>query len=72
MVHHCPLCHKTIEWEGNPFRPFCSERCRLTDLGNWAAGKYRIELEEKSEEEPKEPTEEPAAPNPPDAEIHNG
>jgi endogenous inhibitor of DNA gyrase (YacG/DUF329 family) len=72
MERHCPLCHKTIEWGGNPFRPFCSERCRLTDLGNWATGRYRIKLEEKTEEEPKEQAEEPAAPNPADAEIHNG
>jgi len=28
--------------EGNPFRPFCSERCRLHDLGNWALERYRI------------------------------
>ena len=28
--------------EGNPNRPFCSERCRLADLGNWAGERYRI------------------------------
>jgi hypothetical protein len=26
----------------NPWRPFCSERCRLIDLGDWAAEKYRV------------------------------
>lgn len=26
----------------NPWRPFCSERCRLIDLGNWAAESYRV------------------------------
>lgn len=29
-------------WEGNPWRPFCSERCRLIDLDNWLTGRYRI------------------------------
>ncbi len=27
---------------GNPFRPFCSDRCRTIDLGNWISGTYRI------------------------------
>jgi endogenous inhibitor of DNA gyrase (YacG/DUF329 family) len=26
----------------NPFRPFCSERCRMTDLGQWAGESYRV------------------------------
>jgi len=38
----CPLCHKLCAWEGNPWRPFCSERCQLTDLGAWATDRYRI------------------------------
>ena len=38
----CPLCHQHITWEGNPWRPFCSERCQLTDLGTWAAEEYRV------------------------------
>jgi uncharacterized protein len=29
-------------WAGNPHRPFCSERCRLLDLGNWASERYCI------------------------------
>jgi len=29
-------------WHGNPFRPFCSERCRLHDLGNWASERYHV------------------------------
>ena len=32
----CPLCHQPSTWEGNPWRPFCSERCQVTDLGAWA------------------------------------
>jgi uncharacterized protein len=38
----CPLCHKASIWEGNPWRPFCSERCQVTDLGAWAAERYRM------------------------------
>jgi endogenous inhibitor of DNA gyrase (YacG/DUF329 family) len=30
----------------NPFRPFCSERCKLIDFGQWATGGYRIPQEE--------------------------
>ena len=43
----CPSCKKEAPWEGNPFRPFCSERCRLMDLGKWAAEGYRIAGEKK-------------------------
>ena len=38
----CPTCRKETEWEDNPHRPFCSERCRLIDLGSWAQERYRI------------------------------
>ena len=31
----CPRCGKRREWSGNPYRPFCSERCKLVDLGGW-------------------------------------
>lgn len=53
----CPVCKKKITWEENPWRPFCSERCRLIDLGKWASEGYKIPGEkaedkiEKSEEE---------------------
>lgn len=39
---NCPLCRKKTTWEDNPDRPFCSERCRLLDLGQWADEEYRI------------------------------
>jgi len=42
MKHTCPACKKEALWDDNPFRPFCSERCRLIDLGKWAAEEYRI------------------------------
>ena len=38
----CPTCRTLAAWEGNPFRPFCSERCRVVDLAAWATGRYRI------------------------------
>jgi uncharacterized protein len=42
----CPTCRKEISWENNPHRPFCSDRCRLIDLGAWTQERYRIPAEE--------------------------
>ena len=38
----CPICKKDAPYQGNPFRPFCSERCKLLDLDNWLSERYRI------------------------------
>lgn len=38
----CPQCQAVVTWQDNPHRPFCSERCQLTDLGQWADESYRI------------------------------
>ena len=39
----CPICHKKTPWTpANTFRPFCSERCKLIDLGEWADEGYRV------------------------------
>ena len=38
----CPQCRQMTPFEGNPYRPFCSERCRRIDLGTWASGGYVI------------------------------
>lgn len=39
----CPTCKKPVRWTASsPFRPFCSERCRLIDLGDWADERHRI------------------------------
>ncbi len=39
----CPICRKPADWSpSNRFRPFCSERCRDIDLGQWAAEVYRV------------------------------
>lgn len=45
----CPQCGRlTFFSPENPFRPFCSERCRLIDLGQWAEESYRIPVEQNS------------------------
>jgi uncharacterized protein len=42
----CPTCGKPVEWRPeNAYRPFCSERCKLIDLGDWATEKYRVPAE---------------------------
>jgi endogenous inhibitor of DNA gyrase (YacG/DUF329 family) len=39
----CPTCKKTVLWNDDfPHRPFCSDRCRLIDLGEWASESHRI------------------------------
>jgi len=39
----CPTCRRSVPWrEESPYRPFCSERCRLIDLGAWADESHRI------------------------------
>lgn len=39
----CPHCGKTVPWTpDSTYRPFCSERCRLIDLGAWASEGHRI------------------------------
>ena len=68
----CPTCEKLKEYDStNPFRPFCSEQCKLIDLGAWANEEYSIaesssasdfssgELEEQID------SDEPIAQNPP-------
>ena len=41
--NNCPHCKKALVWsETNDFRPFCSGRCRLIDLGAWATGRKKI------------------------------
>jgi uncharacterized protein len=38
----CPTCGREVSWDSAPFRPFCSERCRLIDLGAWLSEKRAI------------------------------
>jgi uncharacterized protein len=42
-VVRCPTCGRSVEWsEISPWRPFCSERCKLIDLGAWASEQRSI------------------------------
>ena len=42
-VTSCPNCGRAAKWTTrNPFRPFCSERCKLIDLGEWASERHVI------------------------------
>jgi endogenous inhibitor of DNA gyrase (YacG/DUF329 family) len=50
MLVRCPSCHKTSTTQNSPWRPFCSERCRLIDLGMWLTGGYRIPVHEVGQE----------------------
>jgi len=43
MKVKCPTCKQWTEWKNNRYRPFCSERCKLIDLGAWAKEEYKIE-----------------------------
>ena len=47
----CPQCGKPVDWTArNPFRPFCSERCKTIDLGAWATEHYRVPVVEDPED----------------------
>ena len=39
----CPICRKAVQPD-DPLVPFCSDRCRIIDLGNWASEKYVIPM----------------------------
>ena len=42
MKHKCPICKAATDSSEHADFPFCSERCRLRDLGNWASEKYVV------------------------------
>jgi endogenous inhibitor of DNA gyrase (YacG/DUF329 family) len=55
-VVSCPTCHASVAWIAeNRWKPFCSERCKLIDLGQWATEKYRVPVEEQKQEPEDEP-----------------
>ncbi|OQW49940.1 MAG: hypothetical protein A4S09_11810 [Proteobacteria bacterium SG_bin7] len=48
---HCPTCQKKVKYNSeNIFRPFCSERCKLIDLGQWAEESYKVPCQEEDKE----------------------
>ena len=59
-VVRCPTCERSVEWnESSPWRPFCSERCKLIDLGAWASEQHAIPGNEiEAEDKPKTEDEE--------------
>jgi len=49
----CPTCKQLAEFSPeNPYRPFCSKRCKLIDLGLWASEQYSIPADAKSDQLP--------------------
>lgn len=42
MKHYCPICKNLTDSEKDEDFPFCSDRCRQRDLGNWATEKYVV------------------------------
>jgi endogenous inhibitor of DNA gyrase (YacG/DUF329 family) len=51
----CPTCSKPVAWVAESrWRPFCSERCKLIDLGAWANGSYRIPAVDNDDDVPDE------------------
>jgi uncharacterized protein len=51
-IVRCPVCQTSSEYSSrNPYRPFCSERCRLQDLGAWARGDYVVASEASEQED---------------------
>jgi endogenous inhibitor of DNA gyrase (YacG/DUF329 family) len=49
----CPRCGASTEYSlQNKWRPFCSERCKMIDLGKWAAEEYRVAEEMRENDEP--------------------
>ena len=42
LIVACPRCRQRGPWLDAKWKPFCSERCRMVDLGHWFEGNYRI------------------------------
>ena len=57
----CPTCKREIDWSSSPFRPFCSERCRLIDLGAWLTEQHAIPGEPEDPDSGEAPGSSPSA-----------
>lgn len=55
MESRCPICKKSTDSEKDKDFPFCSERCRVIDLGNWSSEKYKVNGPAIDESEPENP-----------------
>lgn len=47
----CPHCQTPFVYQDSAFRPFCSEKCRLVDLGHWLDGSYAVPVAPATPEE---------------------
>lgn len=57
LVVACPQCGNETVWSSdNRYRPFCSERCKLIDLGAWASESYSIPEKEPQPDQFEEPS----------------
>src|SRR5204862_5125163 len=63
LVLKCPTCGKPVEWKDNPWRPFCSERCKQIDFGRWTSDEYRVPGRSINPAEMPEPHSEPDVDN---------
>jgi len=70
MKHRCPICKKATDSDLDKEFPFCSERCRLADLGAWASEKYVVSDPVFDEAELEGLDRETDAPRKPDDTIH--
>ncbi len=49
---NCPTCMKRVPWtQDSPWRPFCSQRCKLIDFGDWASERHSIPGESLPQED---------------------
>ena len=64
MNWRCPICRKLVDSESSRDFPFCGERCRLTDLGNWSAERYKISSAVFDESELEDAQEQPQPEHP--------
>lgn len=44
-TYPCPRCGAPTRWQDNRFKPFCSKRCKIIDLGAWANEDYKVPAE---------------------------
>lgn len=54
MKLKCPICGEPVDSGTGADFPFCNERCRIQDLGNWSAEKYVVSQPAFDEEEPED------------------
>jgi uncharacterized protein len=47
----CPTCKKKFNYYNSEWRPFCTEKCRLIDLGHWLSESYTVPVQKLTEEE---------------------